>query len=124
MDVTVQNDGDGGILNGVNVIPTVPTICASPPKSCTPNLLMENNPMGTSCYPDWSPTGRTEEAVTILRGLDSWKHSAWVFPSENPATCIDPRNFYTRVWVPAVKRAGIEWVTWHDLRHRSAVGWP
>ena len=61
-----------------------------------------------------------EEAITILRALDSWKYSAWVFPSENPATYMDPRNFYTRVWVPAVKRAGIEWVTWHDLRHTFA----
>ena len=34
-----------------------------------------------------------EEAITILRALDSWKYSAWVFPSENPATSIDPRNF-------------------------------
>lgn len=61
-----------------------------------------------------------EEAKTILRSLDSWQRSKWVFPSENPATPLDARNFYTRVWMPAVTKAGIEWATWHDLRHTFA----
>jgi integrase len=61
-----------------------------------------------------------EEATTILRGLDSWQRSKWVFPSENPATALDVRNFYNRVWVPALAEAGIEWTTWHDLRHTFA----
>jgi hypothetical protein len=39
-----------------------------------------------------------EEATTILRGLDSWQRYKWVFPSKNPATALDARNFYTRVW--------------------------
>jgi len=60
----------------------------------------------------------SEEATEILRKLDSWQRSKWVFPSsENPASPIDARNFYKRIWIPAVKRAGIEWATWHDLRH-------
>jgi len=33
---------------------------------------------------------------------------------------MDARNFYRRVWTPAVKRAGIEWATWHDLQHTFA----
>lgn len=61
-----------------------------------------------------------EEAKRILRGFDSWQRSKWVFPSENPATPLDARNFYTRIWMPAVAKAGIEWATWHDLRHTFA----
>jgi integrase len=61
-----------------------------------------------------------DEAKTILRGFDSWQRSKWVFPSENPATPLDPRNFYARVWMPAVRAAGIEWATWHDCRHTFA----
>jgi integrase len=61
-----------------------------------------------------------DEAKAILRGLDSWQRSKWVFPSENPATPLDPRNFYARVWMPAVRAAGIEWATWHDCRHTFA----
>lgn len=61
-----------------------------------------------------------DEAKTILRGLDSWQRSKWVFPSENPATSMDALNFYHRVWTPAVTNAGIERITWHDLRHTFA----
>jgi integrase len=61
-----------------------------------------------------------EEAKAILRGFNSWQRSKWVFPSENPATPLDARNFYARVWMPAVEQAGIEWATWHDLRHTFA----
>ena len=43
-----------------------------------------------------------EEAKGILRGFDSWQRSTWVFPSENPATRLDQRNFYTRIFIPAV----------------------
>ncbi|MEE8125110.1 MAG: site-specific integrase [Nitrospirales bacterium] len=58
-----------------------------------------------------------EEAQTLLRGLESWQRSKWVFPSQNPASPVDPRHFYARVYLPAMKGTGIEWVTWHDLRH-------
>ncbi len=61
-----------------------------------------------------------EEAKAILRGFDSWQRSKWVFPSENPATALDARNFYNRVWVPTVTGVGMEWATWHDLRHTFA----
>jgi integrase len=61
-----------------------------------------------------------EEAKTILRGLDSWQCSKWVFPSQNPATPVDASNFCNRVWLPALADAGIEWATWHDLRHTFA----
>jgi integrase len=45
--------------------------------------------------------------------------SAWVFPSQNPATPIDPCNFYRR-YLKAVKEAGLEGITWHALRHTFA----
>ena len=61
-----------------------------------------------------------DEARAILRNLDSWQRSVWVFPSENPSQPIDGRNFYGRVWMPAVTAAGIQWATWHDLRHTFA----
>ena len=62
----------------------------------------------------------SDEAKAILRGFDSWQVSKWVFPSENPASPMNVSNFYHRVWIPAVKRTGIEWVRWHDLRHTYA----
>ncbi|MEK9142925.1 MAG: tyrosine-type recombinase/integrase [Nitrospirota bacterium] len=61
-----------------------------------------------------------EEAKAILRGFDSWQRSAWVFPSENPATRLDQRNFYSRVFVPAVQALKLEGMTWHTLRHTFA----
>lgn len=61
-----------------------------------------------------------DEARKILQGLTLGNRSIWVFPSETQVTHLDPHNFYDRVWIPAVKRAGIEWVTWHDLRHTFA----
>lgn len=61
-----------------------------------------------------------EEAKSILRGFPSWQRSKWVYPSENPATPMDATNFYHYVWIPAVTATGMEWVTWHDLRHTFA----
>ena len=61
-----------------------------------------------------------EEAKSILRGLDSWQRSVWVFPSQNPATHIDPHHFYARVFQTAIQRIGLQQVTWHTLRHTFA----
>lgn len=61
-----------------------------------------------------------EEARALLRGLESWQFSVWVFPSENPASHADPRNFYRRYYLPAVKELGFAGVTWHTLRHTFA----
>jgi len=36
-----------------------------------------------------------EEAKAILKAFDSWQRSVWVFPSQNPATPINARNFYS-----------------------------
>ena len=46
--------------------------------------------------------------------------SEWVFPSWNPNTHVDPRNFYRRVYLPKVKEQGLDGVSWHALRHTFA----
>jgi len=82
-----------------------------------------------------------QEAKAILRDLDAkdakaqavaeaeaiagkkdagTQRSVWVFPSENPETHADPRNFYRRVYLPKVKEKGLGGVTWHTLRHTFA----
>lgn len=60
-----------------------------------------------------------EEAKAIFRSLDSWQSSRWVFPSKTSAQHLDPCNFM-RLYRAAVLDAGIEWVSWHDLRHTFA----
>jgi integrase len=60
-----------------------------------------------------------QEAHALLRSLDSWQGSKWVFPSQNPATHMDPTKV-RRKYRKAVGQAGIPWVTWHDLRHTFA----
>ncbi len=61
-----------------------------------------------------------DEAKTILRNLVPGNTPVWVFPSENPDTHLDPDNFYGRVYLPALKEAKLEGVTWHTLRHTFA----
>ena len=61
-----------------------------------------------------------EEAKTILHSLVPGNTSVWVFPSENPDTHLDPDNFYGRVYMPALKGAKLDGVTWHTLRHTFA----
>jgi len=41
----------------------------------------------------------------ILRALPSRLKSPWVFPSETGETPLGARNFMSRVFVPAVRRA-------------------
>jgi site-specific recombinase XerD len=65
------------------------------------------------------------EAKAILRGIQITQMNQdgcgpWVFPSDNPATHLDQRNFYSRIFVPAVQEAKLESVTWHTLRHTFA----
>src|SRR5439155_25425729 len=56
----------------------------------------------------------------VLRSLPSRLKSAWVFPSGNGTTPLDPKNFVRRVFVPALQRARIQNFHWHDLRHTFA----
>ena len=74
-----------------------------------------------------SKSGRTrhvilsEAALTILRGLSSWMHSPYLFPSPlNAGHPMQGRHFIVKVYEPALESAGIEGATWHTLRHTFA----
>ena len=56
----------------------------------------------------------------ILRALSSRLKSPYVFPSTTGETPIDARNFMNRTFNPALKRAKIQGLTWHSLRHTFA----
>ncbi len=56
----------------------------------------------------------------LLRVLPSRFRSAYVFPSETMQTPQDARNFVNRVFSPALEKAGIQGLRWHDLRHSFA----
>lgn len=83
--------------------------------------ITERAPLSFQCVRPTAPVVSVqyvhlnEEVTTIRRGFDSWQRFKWIFSSENPATQLDARNFYNRVWGPAVPTVGIEWATWHDL---------
>jgi integrase len=72
----------------------------------------------------------SEEAKSILQSMQAVQEaqaianktprSAWVFPSDNPATHLDACNFYRRVFLPTVKALQLDGVTWHTLRHTFA----
>ena len=63
----------------------------------------------------------SQEALVILRSLDSFLSSPWVFPGikSNPQP-IDSRAFFRRAFEPALKKAGIQNASWHTLRHTTA----
>ncbi len=62
----------------------------------------------------------SREALDVIDALKAGNTSVWVFPSRNPDTPVDTDNVYRRVYLPAVKAAELEGVTWHPLRHTFA----
>ncbi len=63
----------------------------------------------------------TDGALAILRALDSFLRSPWVFPGlKDPARPMDSRAFLRRSFEPALRKAGITGVCWHTLRHTAA----
>ncbi len=56
----------------------------------------------------------------VLRNLRSRLKGPYVFPSATGESPLDARNLMRRVFLPALKRAGIEGFRWHDLRHTFA----
>jgi plasmid stabilization system protein ParE len=49
----------------------------------------------------------------ILRALPSSLKSPWLFPSETGETPLDAKNFMSRVFTRAVRRAGLANFRWH-----------
>jgi integrase len=63
----------------------------------------------------------SEGAKAILRALQSFLESGWVFPSlTTPGKPLDSRNYMRRVYKPALRKAGIVGACWHTLRHTAA----
>ena len=61
-----------------------------------------------------------QEALEVIEALKVGNASVWVFPSHNPDTPLDACNFYHRIYLPAVRAAMLDGVTWHTLRHTFA----
>ncbi len=60
-------------------------------------------------------------AQTILRSLDSFVGSPWVFPSPvDPLGSWNPQSFINHIYSPALRKAGIQGACWHTLRHTAA----
>ncbi|MGH2360420.1 MAG: tyrosine-type recombinase/integrase [bacterium] len=63
----------------------------------------------------------SEAAKAILRSLESFLRSAWVFPGlRQTDSSLDSRAFLRRAFEPALRQAGIRQASWHTLRHTAA----
>ena len=89
-----------------------------------PNIDLSNRVLTIprSKHGDTRHVPLSDEAIEILKAIrtETRVMTAWCFPSQNPTTHIDPQNFYRRVYLPALEKAGIKEVTWHTLRHTCA----
>ena len=59
-------------------------------------------------------------ALTTLQELLGGHSTKWVFPSKTKDTPLSGANFVRRIFVPAVERAKISDLHFHDLRHTFA----
>jgi len=63
----------------------------------------------------------SDGAQAILRSLDSFLRSPWVFPSPvDPLNPWNPQSFINHIYSPALRRAGVQGACWHTLRHTAA----
>jgi integrase len=56
------------------------------------------------------------------RGLTARDAEAWVFAAPEGGPLLYS-HFRQRVWLPAVRKAGLEELTFHGLRHAAATSW-
>lgn len=61
-----------------------------------------------------------DTALNVLKGLPRRLKCPWVFPNPAGTNHRNAHNFINRVFIPAVKEAGIEDFHWHDIRHTFA----
>jgi len=57
------------------------------------------------------------DAVVLFRQQFAQGDSQWVVPAKRGDGHLDPQNWYSRVWRPALKKARIHNLRIHDLRH-------
>jgi integrase len=63
----------------------------------------------------------SDGAQAILRSLDSFLRSPWVFPSPTDSLKPwNPQSFINHIYSPALRKAGIQGACWHTLRHTAA----
>ena len=63
----------------------------------------------------------SEGAKAILRSLDSFVRSPWVFHSpKNPLKHWNAQSFVNHIFKPTLQNAGILGACWHTLRHTAA----
>ena len=62
----------------------------------------------------------SDEALDILRSLDSLMQSPWVFPNPNDPLKARDAHAVSEQFRLMLKRAGINGASWHTLRHTGA----
>ena len=63
----------------------------------------------------------SDGAKSILRSVESFTRSPYVFPSvHDPLKSLCPDSFLRNVYRPALRQAGIQGSCWHSLRHTAA----
>jgi len=88
-----------------------------------PQGRMRNKPLRER----WVPIN--DELLGVLRALPSYPASPrlvdgerrWLFPNATGSGPLDPKNWYHRVWRPALAAAGIQNFHFHDLRHTTGT---
>src|SRR5206468_38494 len=68
---------------------------------------------------DWMPMN--DELLRAMRALPSRGRSVWCFPNACGTGPIDAKNWYRRVFKPAVDAAGLVDFHFHDLKHTTGT---